>query len=95
MAKNTDPKKFTGEPLANAGRSIIEIIWEEMDAVYARLMAGAGSVAKGDKGRAAGLAYALAVMTNPYEVNIDAIREQAHERWENGTDELDEENYSD
>lgn len=94
MAKNTDPTKFSGEPLANAGRSIIEIIWEEMDVVYGRLMAGEGSKAKGDKGRAGGLAYALAVLTNPYQVDIEAIRTAAHARWEAGTDELDDEHYA-
>lgn len=95
MGLKTDPAKFSGEPLANAGRSIIEIVWEEMDAVYGRLMAGEGARAKGDKGRAAGLAYALAVMTNPYAVNVETIREQAHARWEAGTDELDTEHYTD
>lgn len=94
VAKNTDPTKFSGQPLANAGRSIIELLWEEMDSVYARLMAGDGARAKGDKGRAAGLAHALALMTNPYAVNVEAIREAAHERWEAGTDELDESNYA-
>lgn len=94
MPKNTDPDKFTGEPLANAGRSIIEIVWEELDVVYGRLMAGDGARAKGDKGRAGGLAYALAVMTNPYLVDVEAIRMQAHTRWENGTDELDQSHYT-
>lgn len=93
MAKNTDPTKFSGEPLANAGRSIIEMIWEEMDAVYGRLMAGDGAKAKGDKGYARGLAHALAIMTNPYQPNIEAIREQAHERWEDGLDDQDREGY--
>lgn len=85
---------LAGEPGQFAGRSIYEMLWDEMDSVYARLMAGEGARAKGDKGRAGGLAYALAVMTNPYKVDIEAIREQAHERWENGRDELDEANHA-
>lgn len=89
MPKGNDEARFADRPLVNAGRSIIEIIWEEMDAVYARLMAGDGARAKGDKGRAAGLAYALAVMYNPYEPNVEAVREAAHARWESGLDEED------
>lgn len=92
MARNTDPTKFSGEPLVNVGKSIIEIVWEEMDVVYGRLMAGEGAKAKGDKGRAGGLAYALAVLTNPYRVDVEAVRMQAHARWESGLDEFDQEN---
>lgn len=92
MARNTDPTKFSGEPLVNAGKSIIEIVWEEMDVVYGRLMAGEGAKAKGDKGRAGGLAYALAVLTNPYRVDVETVRMQAHARWESGLDEFDQEN---
>lgn len=93
MAKNTDPTKFSGQPLANAGRSIIEMLWEEMDRVYGRLMAGEGARAKGDKGYARGLAYGLALMTNPYKVDVEAIRDAAHERWEAGLDDQDRETY--
>lgn len=91
MARST---QLAGEALANAGKSIIELVWEEMDAVYARLMAGEGSKAKGDKGMARGLAVALSILTNPYERDIEKIRLQAHARWEAGTDELDDEHYT-
>ena len=94
VGKNTDPDKFAGEPFANAGKSIIELVWDEMDAVYGRLMAGEGAVAKGDKGMARGLATALAILTNPYAPNVETIRAQAHTRWEAGTDEQDAEHYS-
>lgn len=85
----TEKLVASSEPFQFAGRSILEIIWEEMDAVYGRLMAGDGAKAKGDKGRAAGLAYAIAVIQNPYEVNVEAVRDQAHARWEAGLDEED------
>lgn len=93
MSSKTEKLAASGEPFQFAGRSIIDILWEEMDATYARLAGGKGSRAKGDKGRAGGLAYALAVMTNPYDVNVEAIKEQVHARWRAGMDEIDEANY--
>lgn len=87
MAKNTDPSKFSGEPLANAGRSIIEMLWELMDETYAELMDGAG---KRMQGRASGLADALALMTNPYLRDADAIKAAAHARWEDAQEEDEE-----
>lgn len=84
MSKNTDPAKFTGEPLANAGKSIIELLWEVMDETYAELMKGAG---KKMQGRASGLAEAIAMMTNPYLRDVEAVRQAAHARWEAAQDE--------
>lgn len=89
MPKNTDPTKFSGQPLANAGKSIIELVWDQMDAVYARLMSG--ETEKGDKGQARGLAIALAILTNPYANDVDAIRMQAHARWEDAQPDEEEE----
>lgn len=34
------------------------------------------------RGQARGVAYCIAVMTNPYEPKMDDIREEAMERWE-------------
>lgn len=88
------------------GRSIIEILWEELDAIVDRLHAD-GEPAKNpgrldtrfeadeallsdllddwkawgeERGKAQGVAYALAVMINPYEPNIEAIRQRSIER---------------
>lgn len=36
------------------------------------------------RGQAQGIAYMLAVLTNPYQPDIDAIREEAIQRWEQG-----------
>ena len=87
----------------HAGKSIIEIIWEDMDDVmdllkedpqdssppppasaYAQIKAyGEDMKLWGEqRGRAQGLAYALAVLTNPYAVNVDEIKKEAMKRWE-------------
>jgi hypothetical protein len=36
------------------------------------------------RGQAQGIAYALAVLINPYQPDIEAIRAEAMERWERG-----------
>lgn len=97
----------------NAGKSIYDIIWEELDVVMDRIMEdgppdknslvgdledgamsteGARELAREwwealrgwgeERGQAQGLAYVLAVMKNPYAVDVDAIREEAKHRWE-------------
>lgn len=85
----------------HAGKTLLEIIWEELDEVMDRLMAdgvpstdmrlsqgyGTPEMAEAfrrwgeERGQAQGLAYALAVLTNPYHVDVDAIRAQAVARW--------------
>ena len=62
------------------GKSILEMLYEELDAIVERLMAGAAS--EEDKGRAQGVAYAIAVIENPYMPNIERVREAAMDRWE-------------
>jgi hypothetical protein len=39
------------------------------------------------RGQAQGIAYALAVLTNPYAPDVDKIRAEAMERWEVGEEE--------
>jgi hypothetical protein len=89
MPRGKPDATFSGEPLAHAGKSIIELLWEQMDTVYAELMAGAG---KKTQGKAAGLAEALALMSNPYLRDVDAVRAAAHERWEAAQDDTEGEN---
>lgn len=36
------------------------------------------------RGQAQGIAYMLAVLTNPYQPDIEAIRSEAMQRWEEG-----------
>lgn len=87
----------------HAGKSILDILWEELDNVYDQLVTEdkpdkwtphkASSATKvGDpdewqaygelRGQAQGLAYAIAVMQNPYEVDVPGVKRQARERWE-------------
>lgn len=68
-----------------AGLSIAQMIWSELDdvvdAIQKRIERGKEPL-KRDAGVALGLATALAILTNPYAYDVDAIREEAMERWE-------------
>lgn len=64
-----------------AGKSILEMLWESLDTVMERLMTGAVAEDGQDVGMARGIALSIAIMTNPYAPSIDAIREEAMERW--------------
>lgn len=64
------------------GKTILELLWEELDAIMDRLMTGAEADDERDPGRAEGVAYSIAVMQNPYLPNVDNVREQAMQRWE-------------
>lgn len=61
------------------GKTMLELFWEELMTVYERLMTG--QEAEEDVGIAQGIAYCIAVAQNPYLPSIDAVREQAAERW--------------
>ena len=78
-----------------AGRSLKEIIEAELDVVLERLLndwqrnpadlnlEGQTVLAWGEeRGAAQGLAYALAVITNPYYVNVEEIKNEAMLRYE-------------
>lgn len=82
----------------HAGRSLLEILWEELDAVMERLMTDEKPDFRGsgvpyeeryelirawgeERGQAQGLAYAIAVLTNPYAPSVPAIRQEAVARW--------------
>lgn len=67
---------------ACGGKTILECLWDEMDSIMDRLMTGQEAADGRDAGRAEGLAYAIAVMNNPYLPSIDQVRTQAVERWE-------------
>lgn len=66
-----------------AGPSLHELLWDEMDRLMEGLMTGQDAEDGGDKYRAQGVAYCLAVFTNPYAPSVDAIRATAMERWNN------------
>lgn len=101
----------------NAGKTLLEIIWEDLDRVMDLLMEE-GEPSKGtfvreyiatdtglkanewwdvlrewgeQRGQAQGLAYAIAVLTNPYHVDVDAVRTEAVARWRQRQEEQEEE----
>lgn len=69
-----------------AGKSVLDLLWEHLDAFVDELMAPAhegGELDRAErKGHAYGMAEAIAVITNPYHPDIDAVRADAMERWE-------------
>lgn len=67
---------------ACGGKTILEMLWEELDAVVDRLMTGQEAEDGRDPGRAEGMALAIAVMQNPYRPSWEAVRDQAVARWE-------------
>lgn len=73
-AANTDGK-------ACAGKSILELLWDELMTVLERLMTDQAAEDGKDPGRAEGLAYAIAVMSNPYLPSVESVREAAMDRW--------------
>lgn len=72
------------EPGKHAGPSLRELVFQRLDVVTDRLMdmRDAGLSDREMVGEAKGLADALAIFTNPYQPNIDAIRVEAMERRE-------------
>lgn len=65
------------------GETIMELIWREMLVVTDRLISEGEDASPDDVGAARSLAWVLAVMQNPYLPNVDSVREQVMERWEN------------
>lgn len=66
-----------------AGGSIRTLLWADLDALTDVIMDG---IDESDmtKGKAAGVARAIAYMVNPYDVDaaLESVREEAVERWE-------------
>jgi hypothetical protein len=64
---------------ACGGQTLLELMWDELMTIIERLMTGQD--AEDDRGMAQGMAYAIAIMQNPYRPNVDAIRVQAMDKW--------------
>lgn len=65
----------------NAGGNLRDRLWEDLDALMDVVMDDPRDLET--KGKAAGIARAIALMMNPYDEDaLDAIREEAIERWE-------------
>jgi hypothetical protein len=69
-------------PRSCAGRSLQDMMWDELLTVVDRLVQGDGAEAEDDRGKAQGIAYCLAITQNPYKPNMEAIREEAMRRYE-------------
>lgn len=67
---------------ACGGQTLLELMWEELMTIVDRLMTGQQAEDERDPGRAEGMAYAIAIMQNPYRPNWQGVRDQAVERWE-------------
>lgn len=67
---------------ACGGKTLLEMLWEELDAIMDRLMTGQEAEDERDPGRAEGVAFCIAVFQNPYAPNINVVRDQAMDRWE-------------
>lgn len=64
-----------------AGPSILETLWIELMAISERLLTGQQAEDGRDPGRAEGIAYCIAVLTNPYDPAIESVRKEVMRRW--------------
>jgi hypothetical protein len=74
------------------GRSILEQIWEELDSIMDQLRSSSpipevegwdGVRDRAElRGRAQGIAYAIAVIVNPYAPDVPEVKAEARKRWE-------------
>jgi hypothetical protein len=69
-----------------SGKSLLELMWEELDAIVDRLLAEAEAEDGRDPGRAEGVAFCIALVTSPYAPNVDAVRRLAMERRDGSTE---------
>lgn len=80
--KNKKKKKILKNQTECSGKSILEHYWEELDTIMDRLMTEGSEAADGqDKGRAETAAYFIAILENPYNPDIDAVKIQCVDRW--------------
>ena len=82
------PASLRGQAFAvKPGPSILELLWRELDDQMGKLIAlmdqGWGEsdpVRRGQSGHCLGLAKAIAILTNPYDPDVNAIRAEAVRR---------------
>lgn len=84
--------------MSNLGKSILDILWEELDSIVDRIMDDGGeprvegftadhalSLGKEwgeQRGQAQGVAYAVALLTDPLAPDVPAVRELAMARYD-------------
>ena len=85
------PRRAGDEDLLTAvrknGKTLLDVMWEELDVCIEDLM-DAEDLTMDDndlnllKGRSSGIAWCIAVLTqSPRPVDVNAIKEEAMERW--------------
>lgn len=64
------------------GKSLMEHMWDELDAIVARLMSGDGAAEDSkDPGRAEGVAWCISLFSQPYYPDLDSVRAEAMRRY--------------
>lgn len=78
--------KGSGKPPGTfTGPTLRELAFQKLDAVMDRLMDATldeQPISPTDRGEAKGMAEIIAIFTDPYNPDVDAIRAEATERWE-------------
>jgi hypothetical protein len=73
------------------GKSLLDLLWEQLDQFVDDLqlvadVADDSTTLWEARGRAHAAAVCVALATNPYHPQVDAIKAEAMERWENAHD---------
>lgn len=64
------------------GKSVLDLLWEHLDDFVDAVQEPVNEEeADLSKGRAHGMAVAIALVTNPYDPDVDEVKAQAMERW--------------
>ncbi len=71
-------------PAVYGGPTLLEALWSEMDTLMERMMTGQSAEDGRDPGRAEMLGWVLAIVTNGYRPDINAIRKEAMRRFREG-----------
>jgi hypothetical protein len=73
-----------------AGKTILELMWEDLDNTMDLIMddnlAWEGDDYENTRGRASGVAWCIALVSNPYVDGFEGVRELAVERWQQRQD---------
>lgn len=65
-----------------AGKSVLDLLWEQMDQFVDAVQEPVNEdEAVNAKGRAHGMAVAIAVVTNPYAPDVAEVKQAAMDRW--------------
>jgi len=72
----------SSKPGECAGRSLVEMMEDELDVIVNRLMTGGEAADGRDPGRAEGVAFCIAIIRQPYNPDIDLVRNDAMLRYE-------------